>query len=74
MPNSKRIDFENIFGAIGENNHLNFVDLSHNQLDNDAGRMIGSIIGMHGRKRDEILWVYSIRGDQPEEDTELKGK
>jgi len=36
--------------------------------------MIGSIIGVHGRKRDEILWVYSIRGDKPEEDTELKGR
>jgi len=66
-------DFERIFGAIGENNHLNLVDLSHNQLDDDAGRMIGSIIGVHGRKRDEIMWVYSIRGDQPDEDPELKG-
>ena len=52
---------------------MNLVDLSHNQLDDDAGRMIGSIIGVHGRKRDEIMWVYSIRGDQPDEDPELKG-
>lgn len=66
-------DFELLFGAIGENNHLNLVDLSHNQLDDDAGRMIASIIGIHGRKRDEIMWVYSIRGDQPDEDPELKG-
>ncbi len=58
---------------MGENNHLNLVDLSHNQLDDDAGRMIASIIGIHGRKRDEIMWVYSIRGDQPDEDPELKG-
>lgn len=66
-------DFEQMYGAIGENNNLYLLDLSHNHLDDEAGRMIGSIISIHGRKRDEILWVYSIRGDQPEEDPELKG-
>jgi len=47
--------------------------LSHNKLDDEAGRMIGSIIGSHCEKRDEAVWVYSIRGEKPDEDIEMKG-
>lgn len=49
------------------------LDLSHNELDDGASALIGKIVGSHGRMRDEIMWVHSIRGEKPEEDPELKG-
>lgn len=35
--------------------------------------MIGSIIGSHCEKRDEAVWVFSIRGEKPDEDIDMKG-
>ena len=49
------------------------LDLSHNELDDSASTLIGKIVGSHGRMRDEIMWVNSIRGEKPDEDPELKG-
>jgi hypothetical protein len=64
---------EILYPTFSANPKINLIDLSNNKLDNDCGRMLGSVIGAHAQRRDEIVWVYSIRGDQPEEDIDLKG-
>lgn len=66
-------ELEQIYGSIAANNEINVLDLSHNQLDDSASALIAKIVGSHGRLRDEIMWVHSIRGEKPEEDPELKG-
>jgi hypothetical protein len=66
-------DLDLLYGSLANNTNINVVDLSKNRLDDQCGMMIGKIISSHAEKRDQIIWVYSIRGDKPDEDIELKG-
>jgi hypothetical protein len=49
------------------------LDLSNNILSEDSGRIIGKIMSHHSQRRDDIVWMYSLRGEEAEEDISLKG-
>jgi hypothetical protein len=67
------IELEVLYSAISENPSLILLDLSNNDLSNNSGMHIGRIISAHGKRRDDILWMHSLRGDLPEDDPLLKG-
>ena len=37
------------------------------------GRVVGKILSTHCQKRDDVVWMYSLRGEDPDEDISLKG-
>ena len=67
------IEFEVLYKGLIASNSVNTLNFANNLLDDNTGRMIGKLISAHSEKRDQYRWVYSIRGEQPEEDIELKG-
>lgn len=67
------IEFEILYKGLMASNSINILNLANNYLDDEAGAMIGKLISSHSEKRDQFRWLYSIRGEQPEEDVELKG-
>lgn len=66
-------ELEVLYSAIAENPSLILLDLSSNDLSNNSGMHVGRIISAHGKRRDDILWMHSLRGDFPEDDPLLKG-
>lgn len=66
-------EFEILYKGLMASNSVNTINLSNNRLDDNTGSMIGKLISAHSEKRDQYIWVYSIRGEQPPEDIELKG-
>jgi len=54
------------------NESLIAVDLSHNQLSG-VGETIGKILSDHSQRRNEIVWMYGLRGEYPEEDLSRAG-
>jgi centrosomal protein CEP78 len=48
------------------------VDLQQNSLAESAGRVIGKMLSTHCKKRDDVVWMYSLRGEEPEEDISHK--
>mgnify|MGYP000942230539 FL=1 len=71
---SNLLELEMLYTGLCQNSSINALDLSRNKLDDKCGGMIGKIISEHGKKRDELVYIYSIRGHEPEEDIDLKGK
>lgn len=59
--------------GLAGNEALTIIDLSNNILDGPSGRIVGKILSTHSQRRDDIVWVYSLRGEEPEEDISLKG-
>ena len=59
-------------GVLAENESLVIVDFSHNVLEN-VGGMMGKILSEHSRRRNDIVWFASLRGEKPEEDLSKKG-
>lgn len=59
--------------GISLNETLILLDLSRNNLGDSSGRVIGKILSTHSQRRDDIVWMYSLRGEEPEEDICLKG-
>lgn len=55
------------------NSSLILLNFSHNKLNKNTGTLIGKIISSHCEKRNEIVWLHSLRGENPEEDLSLKG-
>ena len=66
-------ELETLYGAISENTSLILLDLSNNDLANNSGMHVGRIISAHGKRRDDIVWMHSLRGDLPDDDPLLKG-
>lgn len=48
------------------------LDLSNNKLSN-VGSMIGKIMSDHSTRRDELIWIASIRGEELADDLSKKG-
>ena len=67
------LDVENITNGLCQNASLILVDFSHNKLSRSIGSLIGKILSTHCEKRNEIVWMYSLRGEYPSEDLSLKG-
>lgn len=45
---------------------LRKLDLSHNDLSGRSGYTLGRIISRHGERRDEEVWLYGLRGEEPD--------
>jgi centrosomal protein CEP78 len=67
------IDMNILFESLKSNDSLILLDLSHNKLDQNIGMYIGQILSAHAKKRDEIIWLLSLRGEKPLEDLSLRG-
>lgn len=59
--------------GISQNGSLIVLDISSNKLQQNTGRIVGKILSAHCQKRDDIVWMYGLRGEEPEEDISLKG-
>lgn len=59
--------------ALCLNSSLILINFSHNKLNRNIGTLIGKIVSSHCEKRNEVLWMHSLRGELPEEDLSLKG-
>jgi len=59
--------------ALSQNSSLIVLDFSHNKLSRNIGSLIGKILSSHCEKRNEVVWMYSLRGEYPTEDLSLKG-
>lgn len=71
--NNLILDFEIITPSICKNSSLILIDLSNNNLSKTIGLLIGKILSCHCEKRNEIVWMYSLRGEKPPEDLSLRG-
>ena len=66
-------ELEILTPAISKNSSLLLMDFSNNQLMKTSGLLIGKILSSHCEKRNEIVWMYSLRGEIPSENLSLKG-
>lgn len=56
---------ENIKKILSVNESLVIVDFSYNSLV-EVGGMIGKVLSEHSRRRNDIVWIASLRGEKPE--------
>lgn len=54
--------------ALSSNSSLNVLNLSHNKLSRQSGNILGGVLKAHSKRRDDIVWTYSLRGEEIEED------
>lgn len=52
---------------------LKIIDFSNNNLTDDCANLIGKILSSHGSKRDEIVYINSIRGETTDPDLAFQG-
>ena len=67
------LDVETLMNSLSQNSSLILLDLSHNKLSKNIGTLIGKIMSNHCEKRNEVVWMHSLRGELPAEDLSLKG-
>ncbi|CAD8203267.1 unnamed protein product [Paramecium pentaurelia] len=54
--------------SLIQNSSLHILDLSHNYLTHQIGVLLGQLIQEHSKRRDNVEYLYRIKGECPEED------
>ena len=59
-------DFEILFKGLLNHAKIEYLSLNNNNIKDECGNMIGRIITRQAFRRDQDIWLYSIRNEKPE--------
>ncbi|CAD8105809.1 unnamed protein product [Paramecium sonneborni] len=54
--------------SLIQNSSLHILDFSHNYLTHQIGVQLGQLLQEHGKRRDNVEYLYRTKGECPEED------
>jgi hypothetical protein len=65
--------FEVITKGLLTHESIEVIDLPGNKLTDKAGNMIGRIISRQCQRRDQVVWMYGLRNERPNNNDYTKG-
>ena len=61
-------DLKVLHKGLTKSESINILDLSNNNLDEKSGMLLGALISAQGQRKNEIIWLYGLRGEIPDQD------
>ena len=61
----KREILETLMPCLTKSMHLEEINLSANDLDDEYAYMLNKLISSHQEAKDEIIWQYGLRNEKP---------
>ena len=66
-------EYEKLLKGFFTHEQIQYLDLSKNNFKDEYGNFIGRVIGRHTYRRDQVIWLKSIRNEKPLKEDLNKG-